>query len=331
MTFFFLILLNLSKVSLVYSLIIGVIITICSNNWISMWIGLEISIISFIPIMQNINNNISSESIIKYFLVQRIASTLILMRVTCILVGIWIKNDFILIMSILIKIGLVPFHNWLLTIIEFLETIPIFLLFTVIKIPPMSILYQINCESIEFPIILSILVSSLSCLNQRSIKKLLSFSSIYGVSIMLCCLDKFYIMIVYLFIYRIILLILINILDQIKINYINQILFNEKSIWIKINLWINILSIRGFPLTLGFSIKIFVIQNVILNHLIIICLIIVLTSMFSIIFYIRLAFMSLFLINLFKKWRININKSINYIFIINLLFTPIFLGILSII
>lgn len=329
--FFFLIILNLTKISLFYSIIIGVIITICCNNWISIWIGLEISIISFIPIIQNTNNQISSESIIKYFIVQRIASTAILISVISILIGVSIKNEIILIISIIIKIGVAPFHNWILTVIEYLSYNSILIILTIIKIPPLSVLFQTNTNIIEIPVIIRIIIRSISCLNQRSIKKIIAFSSIYGISLILTSINKFYISFNYLILYSIIILILIKIIQSIKINYINQILLNEKSLWIKLNLWINILSIRGFPLTIGFSIKIIIIQNLIINNLFILSTIMVITSILIIVFYIRLAFLSLFTLITFKKWILNYNKSHQFIFIINIIFIPLSINIIGII
>lgn len=59
-------------------MIIGVIITLSANNWIRIWIGLELNIIAFIPIILNDKNKLRSEAAIIYFFVQRFRSLLLI-------------------------------------------------------------------------------------------------------------------------------------------------------------------------------------------------------------------------------------------------------------
>lgn len=288
-----------------------------------MWIGLEISIISFIPIIQNSSNFISAESIMKYFIVQRIASTAMLVRVISILIGVSINNELIFMVAIIIKLGLAPFHNWLLNVVRYINFYSIFVIFTFLKVPPLCLIFQIRPNYIQIPLILRILIRSIGCLNQSSVRKVIAFSSIYRISLILTSVNKLFIWLNYLVLYRIILCIILIIVREIKINYINQMLFNEKSLLIKFNLWLNVLSIRGFPITIGFSIKMIIIQNLIIRNFILLSLIILLTSIIVILFYMRLAFFSLFSFIIFKKWRINFNKSQLYILIINVIAIPL--------
>lgn len=304
-------------------MIIGVIITVCSNNWISMWIGLEISLLSFIPLIQT-KNKIRSESIIKYFIIQRIASTMLLFGVVIMLVGANINNEIIITISILIKLGSSPFHNWVLLTIEIIDYFEIFIILTILKLPPLSILYQISSNKINLPIYIGIVIGSILALNQSSIRKLIGYSSIYNIRILLITTNKFNVTTTYLLIYSIIILIIITIIKTIKINFFNQIMLNEHNINTKINIWVNILSIAGFPPIIGFLIKLIVIQNLVLNEQLLIITVITFTSIIIIIFYTRITFSSLLSYSTQKKWSLNNSYKISYsIFILNFLLTPL--------
>ena len=45
-----------------------------SNSWFGAWIGLEINLISFIPLMSNVKHKYNTEASLKYFTVQMVCS-----------------------------------------------------------------------------------------------------------------------------------------------------------------------------------------------------------------------------------------------------------------
>nr|YP_010272355.1 NADH dehydrogenase subunit 2 [Phlogotettix cyclops]UKE80352.1 NADH dehydrogenase subunit 2 [Phlogotettix cyclops] len=320
---------NSTKLLLTNTMMIGVIMTICSNNWISMWMGLEISLLSFIPFMQT-DNQISSESMIKYFIMQSAASTMMLLSVVTMLVGGSMFDEIIMTVAMLIKIGSVPFHNWVIMIIESLSYYTIFTLLTILKIPPLSILYQTSSQMLNIPIMLSMVISSISCLNQSSVRKTLGYSSIYNMAMIMLVINSYCIMLVYLILYSITMIMLINMTKKLKINFINQMLINEHNMNIKINLWLNMLSMGGFPPLIGFIGKLLVIQMMILNNEVLLMVIMVLTSMLVIMFYMRMAFTSLMSISLSKKWMTNKTNSSYFIMLTNLTLTPLMISLSSI-
>lgn len=291
--------------------------------------GLEISLLSFIPFIIN-RNKTRSESIIKYFIIQRVASTMFLFRVIYILIGVNIINEIILTISILIKLGAAPFHNWVLIIIERINYFTIFTLLTVLKVPPLTILYNINRKILTIAILLRIIIRSIACLNQTSIRKTIGYSSIYNIRLILISINKFNILITFITIYSSYIFLLTMIIKIIKINFINQLVFNEFNPWLKINLWLNILSIRGFPLTIGFMAKLLIIQTLIRDKRIITMIIIILTSMLVMIFYTRLAFTSIIISQSFKKWTLSKNKPLLFLITINVSITPIIITLIRI-
>nr|ATD52961.1 NADH dehydrogenase subunit 2 [Phlogotettix sp. EMHAU-2015-Zz052705] len=320
---------NSTKILLTNTMMIGVIMTICSNNWISMWMGLEISLLSFIPFMQT-DNQVSSESMIKYFIMQSAASTMMLLSVVTMLIGGSILDEIIMTVAMLIKIGSVPFHNWVIMVIESLGYYTIFTLLTILKIPPLSILYQTSSQMLNIPIILSMIISSISCLNQSSVRKTLGYSSIYNMAMLMLVINSYYIMMTYLILYSTTMIMLIFLTKKLKINFINQMLINEHDMTIKINLWLNMLSMGGFPPLIGFISKLLVIQMLIFNNEVLLMTIMVLTSMLVIMFYMRMAFTSLMSISLSKKWMKNKTNFSYFIMLMNLTLTPLMISLSTI-
>nr|ATD12203.1 NADH dehydrogenase subunit 2 [Cicadellidae sp. EMHAU-2015-Zz052706] len=320
---------NFTKLMLANTMMIGVIMTICSNNWISMWMGLEMSLLSFMPLMQT-DNQISSESMIKYFIIQSIASTLFLFSISIMMIGVNMMILNLISISMLIKLGAAPFHNWILMIIESMSLFSIFTLLTVLKLPPIFIMYQINSSTIIIPIMLGMLLSSLLCLNQSSIRKTLGYSSIYNMSLILSTVNFINISYSYMFIYSTILMFSMVLINKLKVNFINQMIINDFSMFMKISLWINMLSLSGFPLLLGFFNKIMIIQIMILNNQIILVSILMVSSMFVTMFYLRLAFNCILTLSSFKKWTNVETKTVFYPLLVNLFSMPFFSLISSI-
>nr|YP_010272342.1 NADH dehydrogenase subunit 2 [Parascaphoidella transversa]UKE80326.1 NADH dehydrogenase subunit 2 [Parascaphoidella transversa] len=320
---------NSSKLLLANTMMIGVIMTICSNNWISMWMGLELSLLSFIPFIQT-DNLMSSESMIKYFIIQSVASTMMLFSVVIMLIGVNMMNETIMTIAMLMKLGSVPFHNWVLMIIEMLSYYTMFSLLTILKAPPLLIMYQINSMNLFIPIILSMIFSAILCLNQASIRKTLAYSSIFNISLMLIIMDSMNMLVLYLAFYSIMMITMTNIIKNLKINFINQMVMNEFNNSIKMNLWINMLSMSGFPPMIGFLGKMMVIQTLIQKNEFLLLLILLLSSMLVTMFYTRMAFTSMMLTISTKKWNKHYTSTLYYPMVVNIIFTPVFISLTSI-
>nr|YP_010757439.1 NADH dehydrogenase subunit 2 [Nephotettix parvus]WEU77782.1 NADH dehydrogenase subunit 2 [Nephotettix parvus] len=314
-------LINSTKFLMANSMMIGVIITICSNNWVSLWIGMEISMLSFIPLMMS-NKITSSQSMIQYFIIQSLASTMFLFSIITMLVGANMElNEMLMVISMLIKIGIAPFHNWVLNIIESMDYMIMMFLLTIMKLPPLTAMYHINSGMLTIPMLISITISSVSSLNQSSLRKMLGFSSIYNMTLIISSISTMKISLIFMLIYSINLFMLVYLIESMKINFINQFVFNEFTLWLKMNLWINMLSMAGFPPLVGFLSKMMIIQMLIsLNEMFLVSLI-MMTSLLILMFYTRLVFSSMLISNTFKKWTLNFNKPLHFVMISNLLFT----------
>nr|WRO45064.1 NADH dehydrogenase subunit 2 [Habronychus sp. 2 XYG-2024a] len=175
-------------------LILSTLISISSTSWMGMWMGLEMNLLAIIPLMYS-SSITSSEASVKYFIVQTIASSIIIINITLLMININISsnlniNNLNLIMmnsAFLIKIGMAPFHFWFPEIIYGLTWFNSMIVLTWQKIAPM-ILFMFNMTNNTFTIfiiITSAIISSISSLNMINLKKILAFSSINHMSWMM--------------------------------------------------------------------------------------------------------------------------------------------------
>lgn len=249
-----------------------------------------------------------------YFLIQSISSIILLFSILIIL----FKNNFIIIIiiAIIIKLGRSPFHYWIPLIIEGMSWIKVFLLLTWQKINPLFLLIINNYYSyLKLFIILSLLIGSIAGLNHISLKKIISFSSINQLRWIILRLINRKIIKLYIIIYTYIIFIIIKSFDYFNLKFLNQLInLKLKNKFIKLFIFINLLSLGGLPPFLGFFPKLFIIIK--LNKSLLIFLII-LFSLLSLFLYLRIIFSLLILNSL--KINNKIYKNYNYINFINLI------------
>nr|YP_010463318.1 NADH dehydrogenase subunit 2 [Ischyja manlia]UUJ37846.1 NADH dehydrogenase subunit 2 [Ischyja manlia]WCO10521.1 NADH dehydrogenase subunit 2 [Ischyja manlia] len=300
---------NSPKMFFFFILIFSTLISISSNSWFGCWIGLEINLLSFIPLISNSNNLLSTEASLKYFLTQSIASINFLFSIMMklMLLKNFEMNFFLSIMinsSMLMKMGASPFHFWFPNIVEGLSWFNNFILMTWQKITPMIILsYYFNKNFILLIIMINAIISALGGLNQTSLRKIMAFSSINNLSWMLSSiLISENLWIFYLMLYSFMISIMCFIFYLFNMFYINQLFINNMNSLIKINLLINFLSLGGLPPFIGFFPKWIIINFLIMNQMYLLTFILIMMSLILLFFYIRIIY-STFLFNYLKmKW-----------------------------
>nr|YP_010526921.1 NADH dehydrogenase subunit 2 [Phyllosphingia dissimilis]UXR12245.1 NADH dehydrogenase subunit 2 [Phyllosphingia dissimilis] len=319
---------NSNKMFFLFILFFSTMISISANSWFGCWIGLEINLLSFIPLISNSNNLLSSEASLKYFLTQSIASMnflfSILIKMT--LMKNFELDNFISIMinsSLLMKMGSAPFHFWFPNISEGLSWFNNFILMTWQKITPMILLsYYFNMNFLFFIIILNVLIGAIGGLNQTSLRKLMAFSSINNLGWMIfSILISENLWIFYFLFYSFLISIMFFLFYILNMFFINQLFINNMNFMIKMNLMINFLSLGGLPPFIGFLPKWIIMNFLMINKLYLLTFIMVMSSLITIYFYIRIIYSS-FLFNYFKmKWfKIKFkNKFLNLINLFSLI------------
>nr|YP_010350384.1 NADH dehydrogenase subunit 2 [Ixodes hirsti]UOK09865.1 NADH dehydrogenase subunit 2 [Ixodes hirsti] len=310
---------NMLNMILFWILGMSIIMSFSTNSWFSFWVSMEINMMVFIPLM-NSKNFLSCNSMISYFIIQSLASSMFL--ISSILYSIFTTPMFlyIIVLTILIKIASAPFHMWFPQISENISMKSFFLLSTFQKMIPLQILANFNNQKIIVFIILSAVIGTLGGFNQTSLRKILAFSSIAHLSwMMTLILINQHFWIIYFMLY---LTILLKIMIYLKVNFINSInnihmkKMTEQN---KFQFFSSFMSLAGLPPFMGFFMKMFSIL-IIINKIPWILLILIPSSLGNMYFYTRIMFpMIMFYNSIFKNYN-NFSAKTLFFFFFNSLF-----------
>nr|WPN85825.1 NADH dehydrogenase subunit 2 [Melinda sp.] len=309
---------NSSKIMFLSILIMGTLISISANSWLSAWMGLEINLLSFMPLMSN-NKLMSTEASLKYFLTQALASSVFLFAVILFLLNSSKMNsnyfmEMMIFSSLLLKSGSAPFHFWFPNVMEGLSWSNALILMVWQKIAPLMLISYIIFKSlIMMSIIFSSLIGALGGLNQTSLRKLMAYSSINHLGWMLAAMyNNNLLWMVYFMFYSFLTFTMIFLFNMFKTSHINQLFslfFNSKNM--KFFLFFNLLSLGGLPPFMGFFPKWIVIQSLTMNNQLFLLTFMLLTTLITLYFYMRLSY-SAFMLNYYENNWLNysIYKSI---------------------
>nr|YP_009045247.1 NADH dehydrogenase subunit 2 [Athyma sinope]AHA03598.1 NADH dehydrogenase subunit 2 [Athyma sinope] len=300
---------NSNKMFFLFILFFSTLISVSANSWLGCWIGLEINLLSFIPLITTPNNLLNSEASLKYFLTQSIASINFLFSIllSLFLMKNFIFNNFFSIIinsSLLMKMGSIPFHFWFPNIMEGLSWFNCFILMTWQKITPMILLsYYFNLNFLYFIMIFNTLIGAIGSFNQTSLRKLMAFSSINNLGWMISSMIiSENLWLIYFIFYSIFTFIMCFLFYIINTFFISQLFFFNMNFLIKISIMINFLSLGGLPPFLGFFPKWLVINYLLNNNFFIISFIFVMSSLILLFVYIRIIYSSLLFFSFKLKW-----------------------------
>nr|ANJ70654.1 NADH dehydrogenase subunit 2 [Stenus clavicornis] len=298
-------------------LIFSALFVISSNSWSMMWIGLEVNMLSIIPLMNSMMNSYSTESAMKYFIIQALSSSILLMSVMMLsseLFNFMIYDFFIysLNLSLLLKMGMSPFHFWYIEMIEGLNWMNCMIMMIWQKMSPMIMIFYNSLNYLFFSMIIcmGLIFSGIIGINQISMRKILAFSSINHMSWMLSSLMiSSLIWMYYFLIYSILSMLIIFWFNENNIFFFQQLIF-FKSKYMKLIFSLNFLAMGGLPPFIGFFSKWIVIHSLIQTKLIFLSIILVMCSMITLYFYMRLV-TSMFLLenqmfSLLKQQDLNV-------------------------
>lgn len=182
-----------ARILFLSTLLLGILITISRSSWFGCWLGLELNLISFIPILTSKHDTYSSEAALKYFLIQALGSAIILIRVCFTFLSNYTAN-MIIIAALLLKRGAAPLHFWFPPVMQGIKLPQCVILITVQKIAPIVIIsYTLASYNTFLPLIiasiLSRLVGAIGGLNQTLIRKIIAYSSINHMAWMLAAIS----------------------------------------------------------------------------------------------------------------------------------------------
>nr|AGL76353.1 NADH dehydrogenase subunit 2 [Ambystoma tigrinum] len=310
------------------SLATGTMLTLASNHWFMAWMGLELNTLAIIPLMTKTHHPRATEAATKYFLMQALASAMILFSST---MNAWFMGEWeitsmshpisttILTIGLTMKLGIAPFHMWLPDVLQGLNLLTCLILSTWQKIAPMILMIQIypqlNTNLLIVMAILSTTIGGWGGLNQTQLRKIMAYSSIAHLgwmTLVLCFMPSLTLLnlTIYMMMTTLMFLMFMNTMST----TINKMAMS----WLKnpvmaASMMIVLMSLGGLPPTTGFMPKWLIIQEMTKQNLIAITTIIALSSLLSLFFYLRMSYSislttSPNISNTFSIWRQN-NKN----------------------
>nr|QNT26843.1 NADH dehydrogenase subunit 2 [Trigonopterus tounensis] len=319
---------HLYKILFSSILISSSIISISALSWFSAWIGLEMNLLAIIPLMKSPKNNLSAEASIKYFIIQSMASSILLFSVILFSYMSLFSHPnkilgSIMNLALILKMGAAPLHFWLPEVISGLDWGLVFTMLTWQKISPMILLSYCLYSSmlLSVIIILSSLVSGILGMNQMCLRKMMAFSSINHMGWMMSALlSSMNLWLYYFLIYSFTnmnMLIMFNKFHLFYMNQLNKFLSFNKHL--KFLFVLNLLSLGGLPPFMGFFPKWITVNYLITLNYHFLSIILVTLTLLTLFFYMRMSFSSLMLTSLESLANSQISKFSMWQFFFNLM------------
>nr|YP_010691237.1 NADH dehydrogenase subunit 2 [Stercorarius longicaudus]WBU93455.1 NADH dehydrogenase subunit 2 [Stercorarius longicaudus] len=318
-----------AKLITTLSLFLGTAITISSNHWVMAWTGLEINTLAIIPLISKSHHPRAIEAAIKYFLVQAAASALVLFSS---MTNAWHTGQWditqlthptsclLLTTAIAMKLGLVPFHFWFPEVLQGSSLTTALLLSTVMKFPPITILFMTS-HSLNPTLLTTMALASAALggwmgLNQTQVRKILAFSSISHLGWMMIIIiynPKLTLLTFYL--YSLMTTTVFLTLNTTKTMTLSTMMISwTKAPMLNATLMLTLLSLAGLPPLTGFLPKWLTIQELTNQEMTAVATIISMLSLLGLFFYLRLAYYSTITLppnstNHMKQWHISKSTS----------------------
>nr|DBA44311.1 TPA_asm: NADH dehydrogenase subunit 2 [Peltospira operculata] len=300
-----------------FMMVISTLYSLSASHWLGAWAGLEINLIAFIPIILYQGKILETESAIKYFIFQAVGSALIMFS-SLLSFGsdfTWelsinnssffiLKGIFILVMGLLLKLGVFPFHFWFPSVVAGLSWFSSFLLLTWQKVAPLFLLFLISClwstEMMLFLLLIaggSSIIGGVGGINQTQMRALLAYSSISHLGWMVyCCVLSEASMKIYFGIYFLISMCIFSVIWNTEMTLVSQAFssFFGQHTPARLCLIAFFLSLSGIPPLLGFAPKWMVLNLGSNMDTFFILMMLVLGSLFSLFYYLSLIFSAFF-------------------------------------
>nr|AAL90609.1 NADH dehydrogenase subunit 2 [Brookesia perarmata] len=292
----------LTQLIVSFNLITGTIITASSHHWLMAWSGLELNMLSILVIIMQPKHPRAAEASIKYFLVQSIASALMMFSGTlnAIQTGQWdisqLTNKYahtMLMLAMLMKIGAVPIYFWLPEVMQGTTMKTALIIATWQKIAPITLLFTtFNNMSQKIMIILGVMsaiIGGLGGINQTQLRKLMAYSSLANLGwMMVIFLISPNMAVLNISIYIIMLIPTFFLMEKMTLKTLQDMTTAwTTSTTANIILTLMFLSLSGLPPLTGFAPKLLILNELVTHNLIPIATMMAMVSLLSLFFYMR--------------------------------------------
>ena len=244
------------------SLVVGTCVAVSAPNWVIAWVGMELNLLSFVPLMILRKETRCVEAGVKYFTVQAAGSVVFLIAPAVGQYGgIYRLAGVVIAIGLLTKMGRVPLHHWLPRVMATVSWGVGYVLMTWQKVAPLWLLAALVSEQfaafLSFLAVLNVFIGACGGMNQRHMGPLLGYSSVVhnGWMISILAINDYAAM-VYLVLYAVVLFPVVTILNEAGSTRFNTVSFIIR-LGPKAGLLFRVLLLRlaGMPPFLGFFLK----------------------------------------------------------------------------
>nr|AEP26557.1 NADH dehydrogenase subunit 2 [Cyrtodactylus loriae] len=312
--------------TLIMSLLTSTIITMSSNHWLLAWMGLELNTLSVLPVIMKSHHPRATEATTKYFLVQATAATMILLAsiTNAWQTGQWSTQHtsptttLIITTAIMLKLGMAPVHLWYPQVLQGMTMNAALIISTWQKIAPLTLLYMTH-HTLNHTVLLllgltSALVGGWAGLNQTQTRMIMAFSSIAHMGWLITALTlnqdlATLTMLMYM---------AMTISTFMPLATTTKTITDIGTTWplspiTLATMMLALMSLGGLPPLTGFTPKLLILKELSSTSLTTIATIILMASLPSLFFYIRLAYLTMLTTpptttNTEHKWRFKLNQ-----------------------
>nr|YP_010454151.1 NADH dehydrogenase subunit 2 [Rossia macrosoma]QXJ42167.1 NADH dehydrogenase subunit 2 [Rossia macrosoma] len=279
---------------------LGTMLSLSSSHWLTMWMGLELNLMGFLPLMNIKGKVLEAEASMKYFIIQSMSSSVLIF--TSIMIYSYnmswysmLNNNMmstLILLSLILKLGGAPLHFWLPSISNHMSWSILFILLSWQKLAPLFMLSLMNSNmtTIMMISVMSTLVGSIMALNQTNLQLIITYSSISHLGwMMTMILFNSSLTLFYFTNYIIISIPLMHLISSESGNHLFMLTHkNNMNNMIIISL---ILSLAGLPPLLGFMSKLIILISLIKMNLLLLTLLMLLGTLISLYFYLNISLM----------------------------------------
>nr|YP_006665702.1 NADH dehydrogenase subunit 2 [Galba pervia]AEO51222.1 NADH dehydrogenase subunit 2 [Galba pervia] len=285
-----------------YFLILGPILSISSSNWILCWSGMELGFFSLMPLLLMGNFSMSKGVVMKYFSIQAFSSVLLFFSGMMIF-SFFYKDTIILLMflfSVSLKLGFFPGHFWVPSVVSGLDWFSCCLILGPLKIAPLALLviflqlYSNLQVTVMFLGVLSAFYGAILGNNQTNIRAMIGASSISHTGWMINA-TIFGQMWMYFSVYMVTLFMFLFMM--MKLDYLNAMM--------------NLISMSGLPPFFMFIMKVNILYNLITMNVWPFMALLILSSVISLVFYLKFSYSLILNTNVFKSMYLYIFMILN--------------------
>nr|AAL90492.1 NADH dehydrogenase subunit 2 [Calumma gastrotaenia] len=298
---------NLTQLMITFNLITGTIITTSSHHWLMAWAGLELNMLSMLTIIMKPKTPRTTEAAIKYFLTQAIASTMMLFASTinATQTGQWNISQMtdkyactMLLLAMTMKVGAAPIYFWLPEVMQGTTTTTSLIIASWQKIAPITILFM-TYNNLPHKImimigIMSIIIGGWGGINQTHLRKLMAYSSISNIGwTMTIFTISPHTAILNIIIYMIMIIPTFMLIKNMSLKTLQ----NSTTTWTSSPmagslLTLMLLSLSGLPPLTGFTPKLLILNELIMQNLTPIATMMAVMSLISLFFYLRTTYIT---------------------------------------